>query len=339
MMDYSFSCSRASVKRHLCMAWLVLSLLVVATDAGCASTTVATQTLPSTRAPTSTPIIPTITPTPNTTFDFEELISNLENTMPRPFSEEFVSPQKTDKIIFHIIALSLIDNHIEVPSELAAKDGYKIESLFDQGESLAESYVLVEQPSVERGWGLYLFRKSGARDIVVEAPHPVADENTSTVALDLYRALQAKALLVAGAHRDANADGSADPTHAVETIFQTIHTSLFNSTGQPDKKLIFIQVHGYSAEEHPEIPQVVIGYNWKNDSEKNFLLSKIVDALRQNNISVGVCNAKKYQGLCGTLNVQRQATEGGVFLHLELSKTLRMDDRGLVAALRTALTP
>jgi hypothetical protein len=114
---------------------------------------------------------------------------------------------------------------------------------------------------------------------------------------------------------------------------------LFYSGDQPDKKLIFLQVHGYSAEEHPDMPQVVVSYNWKNDPEKDLLMGKIVDALQQNNITVGECGGKKYQGLCGTLNVQRQVTEGGIFIHLELSKKLRMDDRGLVSALREALVP
>ena len=155
--------------------------------------------------------------------------------------------------------------------------------------------------------------------------------------MDLYRALRAKALLVAGAHRNANANDSADPAHATESVFQTIHTTLFKPAGQPKSKTLFLQIHGYSANEHPNTPQVVIGYNWKNDPEKDLLLLKIVSALQNNHITVGTCNAKKYSGLCGTTNVQRLATEGGVFIHIELNAILRHNDLAFILALEQAL--
>jgi len=339
VMRHSAAHSVMSFRMFVRLACLIVFMFAIMADAGCATTIASTQEILPTRVFTATPIPPTVTPTPNSTYDFETLISNLENTMPGPFSEGFLVPQEKDKIAFQIITLSLTDNHPGVASELASENGYQIQPLFDQGDGMDESYVLAEQPPMKRGWGLYLFRKTAAQKIVIEAPHPVADENTSAVALDLYRALKAKTLLIAGTHRDANANGLADPTHTVDTIFQAVHTTLYNIAAQPDNELIFLQIHGYSAKEHPDTPQVVIGFNWQNDSEKDLLLHKIVDALQQNKITVGVCNDNKYQGLCGTSNVQRQATQGGIFIHLELSKTLRLDDHELVSALRQALNP
>jgi hypothetical protein len=339
MISYPLKHSPIGIKQDARLILLIIFTLGVVMDASCTSTSVSTQALELTQIVTATPGIPTITPTPNTTYDFKELIGMLEDTMPGPFSEGFVIPQEADKNAFHIITLSMIDDNNGVSFDLASEYGYETLSLFDQGDSMAESYVLVEQPPIERGWGLYFFRKSFAQNIVLEAPHPVADENTPTVALDLYRALKAKALLVAGAHRDANLAGTADPTHSVDTIFQVVHTSLFKPAGQADDKVMFIQLHGYSAEEHPNAPQVVIGYDWKNDPEKDLSLARIVDALHENDITVGVCQGRKYQGLCGTSNVQRQEMDGGIFIHMELSKTIRRDDRGLVAALQQALNP
>jgi hypothetical protein len=103
--------------------------------------------------------------------------------------------------------------------------------------------------------------------------------------------------------------------------------------------MIVLQIHGYDPEEHPKAPQVVIGYNWKTDPEKDLFLSRIVSALRTNQITVGACNEKTYPGLCGTTNMQRQAMKDGMFFHMELSPELRHNDRAFILALKQALVP
>jgi hypothetical protein len=291
--------------------------------------------------PTLTPtlVVPAFTPTPNNQIDFTKLISDLEASAPKPYSEGFKVPDYTAKLAFRSIALSMIYDDPKPAYRSAAEYGYEFTSLYDLGDFGAESYVLREQHPIERGWGSYFFRKSDAHNIVVESPHPLADLNTPFVALDLYRALQAKALLVAGAHRDTNADGSSDPTHATETIFQTMHDTLLIPAGQPMEQTIFLQIHGYSAQEHPDFPQVVIGYNWKNDQGKEAILQSIIAALQKHNITTGVCTGKNYQGLCGTSNVQRQIMDEGIFIHLELGLPLRLNDGNFVKAMQRALNP
>jgi len=288
---------------------------------------------------TLTPAMPTATSTPNFNFDFKSIIRDMERTMPGPHSGGFKIPNKSEEQSFQTIVVDILKNDPVPAAKSSALYNYELLPLFDLGEFGAGSYVLSEQQPFERGWGLYFFRKQASHDIVIEAPHPVADEDTSEVAMDLYRALQAKALLVAGTHRDANSDRSSDSAHAAESIFQTVHIALFRSDGQPDMKTIFLQIHGYAAKNHSDLPQVVIGYNWKNDPEKDLILAKIVDALQKNDITVGTCNEKGFRGLCGTLNLQRQVTKGGIFLHMELSAALRTNDPGLITALQQALLP
>ena len=332
----------ALVKRKLSSWILILAGFTMSGLAfiGCGPTPVSTQVRDLTgTAFNTTLVLPTATATPNTNYYFEILIAELERTMPEMHSEDFIIPDKSDEQAFHSMILAIMDDKPAALTATAAAFNYELLKFFDLGDSGAESYILREQQPIKKGWGLYFFRKQVSQDIVVEAPHPIADENTAEVSLDLYRALKAKALLVAGAHRDANADGSADPAHATDSIFQTVHTSLFKPAGLPDNKTIFLQIHGYSTEEHPKIPQVVIGYNWQDDPEKDLLISKIVDALQQNNITVGLCKGKKFQGMCGTKNVQRLATDGGIFIHMELTEMVRRDDLALVTALQQALNP
>jgi hypothetical protein len=267
------------------------------------------------------------------------LIGELEGAMPQADSEGFIIPSKSDQQSFHDMVNEIEDNNPDLVAQSALAYNYELLRLPDQKDSGAESYVLHERLPIQKGWGSYFFRIQSSQNIVIEAPHPLADEYTPAVALDLYRALQAKALLISGTHRNANADGSADSAHAKESIFQTVHIALFQLHGQPNNKTIFLQIHGYATDEHRSYPQVVIGYNWKNDPEKDLLLTKIANALRGNSITVGICNGKNYKDLCGTSNIQRSVTDGGIFIHMELSESLRINDSAFVTSLQQAMVP
>ena len=106
---------------------------------------------------------------------------------------------------------------------------------------------------MKKGWGLFLFRRETGSNVIVEAPHPLYDQQTPSVAMSVYSALDARALLIAGAHRDANGDGAADAAHNPETAFQAIHSALVSS-GSP----VVLQFHSFAASKHPGFPQVVL---------------------------------------------------------------------------------
>jgi len=265
------------------------------------------------------------------------LITDLEKTMPHAKTEGFIIPGKPDQETFKRIIIAIEDNTPDSLIETASSFNYEILKVSDHGDSDAESYVLREQQPITKAWGLYAFRIHSSQNIIFEAPHPLADKDTPQVALDLYRALQARALLISGAHRNANNDGSADSAHAPESMFQTAHQTLFQLSKKMNDTTIFIQIHGFAADEHPNYPQVVIGHNWNDDAQKDKLLKDIADALQRNNITYGICNGKNYLDLCGTENIQSAATIGGIFIHMELDETIRADDTALVASLKQAL--
>lgn len=288
-------------------------------------------------------LIPTITPmpttTPETTFDFEAFIIELETAMPGAYTEGYVPPTESNQQAFRSTVLFIMDQEINAAAVLASTFNYELVKFSDKADLHTESYILRELQPIKNGWGLYIFRKQSFREIVIEAPHPIADVKTSTVALHLYRALDAKALIIAGTHRDANIDGSADPARNQDSIFQVVHSTLFEPGEEPNKKMIFVQIHGYSTARHPGYPDIILGYNWENDPEKDGILAKVVESMQKHKIHVGICDGKKYKGLCGVSNAQRQATDGGIFLHIELSETIRRDDQALVNAFVEALVP
>jgi len=277
------------------------------------------------------------TDTPNAHIDFEAKLQDLESTMSKPHTNTFKVPYPADQQTFQALIQAVQQRNLLQASQLADIVNYKVLDLMDSGSADSESYVLQEVAPPGRGWGIYFFRAQTARDIVLEAPHPITDENTVNVALHLYRGLNARALLVAGARRDTNNDDSADVAHAPESIFQTVHQTLFTLNDQPNTNIVFLQIHGYASEDHANLPEVVIGYNWQNDPTKDELLAKIVKSMKANQLTVGTCYDRTYSGVCGTTNIQRQVTPGGIFLHLELSPALRAHDAALIKALQIAL--
>jgi hypothetical protein len=214
---------------------------------------------------------------------------------------------------------------------------YQLIKFLDRGNFGAENYILREQLPIKKGWGVYIFNLKSPRNIIIEAPHPLSDEDTPEVALDIFRALNARALLISGAHRDANWDGSADNAHASRSIFHAVHLALSQDTQQFNQGAVFLQIHGFAAHNHKDYPSVVIGHNGKLTPENNRLLQNIKEALRNNNIQVGVCDGKKYRDLCGTKNLQNSETEKGIFIHIELDESLRQNDSKLVESLKQAL--
>lgn len=325
------------IERRVGFFALLLFSLTVYALAGCGSTHLTSIQI------TSTPfqnINPTQTKSNEIQIasgDLSLLIAESEKNMPRANTGGFIIPTKSEELAIHNMVLAIEDDNPESAAYSAPAYNYEIIKFSDQENFEAESYILREQLPITKGWGTYIFSIKSPQNIIIEAPHPLSDEKTPKVALDIFRALNARALLISGTHRDANRDGSADSAHAPESIFQTIHLALLQRTQRFSQDVIFLQIHGFASHNHPHYPQIVLGHNWKHDPEKDRLLQNIKEVLRNNNIKVGVCDEKKYQELCGTSNMQSAATEGGIFIHIELDESLRQDDSVLIGSLKQAV--
>lgn len=77
-----------------------------------------------------------------------------------------------------------------------------------------EHLILIEDEARrERGYrGTYVFRTGGGQNYLVAVPHPLFEANTFEYGVSLYEQLQANVLLLAGAHPQANRDGTANVT-------------------------------------------------------------------------------------------------------------------------------
>lgn len=265
-------------------------------------------------------------------------IEQLEESMPAAESEAYVVPTAQEQAAFAELVSALQTDDPLHAAQLAAENHYELLRYTDLDDNKAESYLLRELKPIEKGWGLYLFRVGAAASgkILVEAPHPLADAGTPLVAVHAYQALHPRALLIAGAHRDANADGSADVAHADQSIFQSIHAALLKQT----KNLVVLQIHGFDGSKRPDYPQLVLGLDGiSTDAQKNTLAQKISSALTSQQISVGICDGKRWKDLCGATTLQANTLNHEIFIHLELDSSLRPQDKSFVAALKRVFAP
>lgn len=286
-------------------------------------------------SPVSTPvptvIPPTVTPTPVPTLsplagNFSNQIARLEHAAPAAKSNLFVTPTDAEMVDFAALWHAISGGGAAQKQTLAAQHGYELMRYTDHGDTGAETLLLREKKPVRRGWGLFARRVAPQNSLIIEVPHPLFDSGTPAVALDVYRTVDALALLVAGAHRYANADGSADAAHNRQTIFQAIHQA-----ATAGGAAIVLQIHGFSTVNHPGYPQIVLGGN--SHPESVALTASLADKLKNAGLSVGVCGLGQWQKLCGTQNLQGETMSAGGFVHIELSESVRQDDRSFVAAL------
>ena len=272
---------------------------------------------------------PTATATPFTLEtvrgDLANQITRLEDNMPRAASQGYRPPTQAEQDAFGRLAGAVASGAPgSNEADLAAGSGYELITYTDRGDGRRSSYLLRERKPVTRGWGLYAFRVGSDSPLIVEAPHPLADEGTPLIAMRIYRALDARALLIAGAHREAGVDDSADVAHAPVSIFQVVHQLILSS------EAVVLQIHGFAAEKHPGYPQVVIGHD---QSAHDARIDRLAQALKDEGLRVGVCDGQSWQDLCGETNRQSQAMNEGMFVHIELDESVRKDDRALIAAL------
>lgn len=317
--------------------YFVLSLILILPIAGCSSPdTPATPSTPTAMAISTPTVIPT--PIPQADLEtvegsFENQISLLEKNMPRSGSEGYVIPSKEEQADFSKVISLIHQKQFTDATQLASVNYYRLNTYVDQGDDSAVSYLLREQRPIQKGWGLYTFRADSTSNIIIEAPHPLYDRGTPMIAMDIYRALDAHALLIAGAHRNANSDGSADVAHAPQSIFHSVHESLIQEIQSKSDNVIVLQIHGFHTSKHEGYPQAVLGFGQNIQVAETTLAEALESALSAQGIEVGLCIDDTWRELCGKTNGQGAASDGAIFIHMELDEKIRKNDEALIAAL------
>ncbi len=230
-----------------------------------------------------------------------------------------------------------------------------------RGTGGEEGLILLAPLPPARGWARVALRTGAARSVIIEAPHPLHDADTLPESVVLFTSLGARALVVSGAHRCANAaagcEGTStacgdppgyresDPAHATGSIFHRAHVALadvfFGDT--------VVSVHGMDDD------GVSVSDGTTDPVDADAPVSRVAAALVAADITeVTACNAGAgvpvNERSCGTANVQGRQLNGSPdacttsasssskrFVHLEQSPDVRARAPDVVAALATAL--
>jgi len=109
-----------------------------------------------------------------------------------------------------------------------------------QDSFLVVSEIFGQDPP--KHWGTYVFSLGNDSGMVIEVPRPLFERRTFELGLHAFQSLNAKALFIAGAHPQANADGSSDilKLRNRRSMFTTMHYGI--ARFYEDYPLHFVQI-------------------------------------------------------------------------------------------------
>lgn len=178
------------------------------------------------------------------------------------------------------------------------------------------NYALLRNSfGVPEAWGFYL--KSGVPKIVIQSPHPVADENSEHIAFEIWRRVNNSILMIAGAHRQAGGPGGNQGLADVPWN----SGSMFNKVALHYIPLPQLQVHGFTNSTAPDKDIVLAS----GSALPMQLLVNLADALEAEGFRVGRV-WEGYPELTAVGNKQSLGAKaaGSIFMHMEMNRTVRM---------------
>ncbi|MES2858454.1 MAG: poly-gamma-glutamate biosynthesis protein PgsC/CapC [Pseudomonadota bacterium] len=144
----------------------------------------------------------------------------------------------------------------------------------------AEHAILSEADGGSRHWGTVVVRLGAAAPYLVEIPRPLSERQTFEYGTRLFARLDARALLVTGAHHAVRADGRGnvlDPANPL-TAFNVAHQALVSAM---HPEVWALQVRGRLERDPRPAPDVVAGFVGKPATNADApRLQALLDSLR-----------------------------------------------------------
>jgi hypothetical protein len=224
----------------------------------------------------------------------------------------YVPPSKDDlekakKLFYNLFSSSDLKIDITAWDSL----GFEIERI--------EPFLIIkEKQSDQTGKGVYIFNTSKPSQVIIEIPHRPSDLHTATIAIKLMEEEPFLAAALNTVHRK-----KANFTAEVMTYFNAF-TEAF---GKVHPQGNIIQLHGFDGKSHEElhgtIPDLILSAGTESPPP---LLYQYGDCLRKLPLKVLLFPRDiKILGATKNINAKnfRHSGSKGLFLHLEMSTTLR----------------
>ncbi|WP_228329554.1 hypothetical protein [Streptomyces fungicidicus] len=197
--------------------------------------------------------------------------------------------------------------------------GLGVTRLTDTESGRRYDEIAATGPGESARWGrLYVNADSRLR-WNAQVPHPVSDQNTERLGVRLLEGTPGGALVLAGAHRRAGRDDSADVAHREDSAFHSIVVEL-QKRGVPG-----VQLHGF-AESTTDDYDAVLSTGAAQSAPGE--VSALADRMESDGLRV----CRGWSARCpleGTTNVQGRTAkrQHATFVHLELAPDARGDGR------------
>ncbi|MBI4369945.1 MAG: hypothetical protein HY547_06925 [Elusimicrobia bacterium] len=262
---------------------------------------------------------------PEKVADLAILVQQFVSAIPRRASEAYDQPTDGEIAEMSSVASLIMANDLDQAADIASRHGYEIIRFNDRSSS-QRSIMLFEKRnpngSWQRAWGLYFFAPDSPGHIIAEAPHPLFDINTDQAAVEVFRTGKAVALMIAGAHRQANSDGSADVARSPGSVFQAIHQRLL------EPGIIVYQPHGFNQKNYPRYGEIVVSAGVPSPTD---LQKKVVRDLLEIGFHPCLFDGIACKQLGARENVQGISTwkMGSDFIHTEINFDIRTDPERL----------
>ncbi len=256
-----------------------------------------------------------------------DFVAEMRVFMPGETSGGFVVPTPEEQEAFRAAALALRAGDIATAERALAIFQGVFEVLdFTDGPGGPRYLAIAEIPGgttglLPRGWGFFFFAQSPGREqLVIEAPHPLADRESEIDAATAVSALRPAAFLLAGAHRYADPRPVSDMAHTSGSVFEAVHEAAL------DGGRIAAQIHGFSLAAHPGYPGLLLSAGSTTPTAD---VLAICDAVNRGNVLCVPFDGTAYTDLGALNNVQGSYAAGafgpGHFLHFETADATRAD--------------
>lgn len=226
-----------------------------------------------------------------------------------------MEPIASEAVIFQDGLLRFSERFATAPA--LADLGFAVSSGYETVSK--RPFILVEnEPGSPRAWGAYLMDRSLSTRLIIEAPHPVADQNSEAIALALWQQIPGSLLMIAGAHRQAGGPGGNQGLADVPWN----EDSLFNRVARYLMPLPQLQIHGYANAIVPDYDVVVS----TGSAPTNSLAIDIANAIEGTGLRVARVWKDDSDVLTSKGNKQSLTalSFGTTFVHVEMNRTVRM---------------
>ena len=150
-----------------------------------------------------------------------------------------------------------------------------------------EYLILAEKEDLpeKRHWGTFIFRLGNANGYLIQVPRPLSERNVFEYAASLFDNLEARALLISGAHPMANIDGSADVIKQQNkgNLFNLVNQVLLRQSGTLPMLVVQCRAFAYKADiEPPDANALISLYSGLNlSSGLSPLTSQVIRTLKE----------------------------------------------------------